>query len=105
MEKDLALLRKLHEAEGNDWETLVKNSYIVVSSTKSQAQNTSIEAAQYYRSVLNPENAQSTITSGVMPLPFHFPVISDNSVDIVSECCSRCMQSTTRVGPIRFDEN
>ena len=105
MEKDLALLRKLHEEEGNDWNTLVKNSYTNTPSNKSQTQKSSVESAQYYRSVLNPENSQSSITSGVMPLPFHFPIISNNSLDIVTESCSLCMQSITPVSLINLDQS
>ena len=105
MESDLALLRKLHEEEHNDWATLVKNSYTNVPSTKDQAQNSSVSSAQYYRSVLNPENSQSSITSGVMPLPFQFPIIQNDSLDIVKDCCSRCMQSVTSVSLIRFAQS
>ena len=105
MEEDLALLQKLHESEHNDWESLVKNSYVNTASNKSHGQCSSYEAAQYYRSVINPDNSQLVMNTGIMPLPFQFPVTSDNAPDIVSECCSLCMQSLTRVAAIEFPEN
>lgn len=96
-QKDLEFLKHCHEQEGHDWNELVANSYTNAPLKSTSSSASVVEAAHYYREMLDPNTDQSIISSGTIALPFPFPASNSDLPDLFSLYCSKCMQSLTRV--------
>ena len=95
-QRDLDCLKQCHKQEGHDWDELVANSYTNAPLKSTSSSASAVEAAHYYREILDPSTDQSIISSGTIALPFPFPASNSDLPDLFSLYCSKCMQSLTR---------
>ena len=96
-QRDLDCLKQCHEREGHPWDELVANSYTNAPLKSTSSSASAVEAAHYYREMLDPSTDQPIASSGTIALPFTFPVSNSDIPDYFSMYCSKCMQSMTSV--------